>query len=97
MASPSRPGLRRDFLGDRIQLQQVLLNLILNATEAMSSTEKGARELLISSEQYQAGALVACAISGRALIRRISIGSSMPSTPPSPVEQAWGCRYAAPS
>ena len=38
-------------LGDRIQLQQVLLNLILNAAEAMSSVEEGARELLISTEQ----------------------------------------------
>jgi len=46
-------------LGDRIQLQQVLLNLILNAAEAMSSIEEGARELLISTEQDQAGALVA--------------------------------------
>ena len=35
---------------DRVQLQQVLLNLILNAIEAMSSDE-GPRELLISTEQ----------------------------------------------
>src|SRR5215472_7446955 len=51
-------------LGDRIQLQQVLLNLILNAAEAMSSVEGGARELLISTEQDQAGALVAVCDSG---------------------------------
>src|SRR5215471_9408730 len=37
------------------------------------------------------------AIPGPALIRRISIESSTPSTPRSPVEQGWGCRYAAPS
>jgi signal transduction histidine kinase/DNA-binding response OmpR family regulator len=36
--------------GDRVQLQQVILNLILNAVEAMSSVEAGARELLISTE-----------------------------------------------
>ena len=47
------------------KLQQVVLNLILNAVEAMSSVEKGARELLISTEQSQAdGVLVAVRDSG---------------------------------
>jgi signal transduction histidine kinase len=36
-------------LGDRVQLQQVLLNLIMNAIEAMSSIE-GKRRLVIRSE-----------------------------------------------
>jgi PAS domain S-box-containing protein len=45
--------------GDRVQLQQVVLNLILNAVEAMSSVETGARELLISTEQENMGVLVA--------------------------------------
>jgi PAS domain S-box-containing protein len=51
-------------LGDCIQLQQVLLNLILNAAEAMGAADVGARELVISTDQDQAGALVAVRDSG---------------------------------
>ena len=36
--------------GDRVQLQQVVMNLMLNSVEAMSSSEEGARELSISTK-----------------------------------------------
>jgi PAS domain S-box-containing protein len=44
------PGLASVW-GDRVQLQQVVLNLILNAVEAMSSVEGGPRELSISTKR----------------------------------------------
>jgi signal transduction histidine kinase len=42
-------------MADRVQLQQVLLNLIMNAVEAMSSLETRERSLLVKSEPLEAG------------------------------------------
>src|SRR5262249_39003444 len=54
--------------GDRVQLQQVILNLIMNAIEAMSGVREGSRELLISTGHAEPGrVLVAVRDTGPAL------------------------------
>ena len=56
------------ILGDRIQLQQVILNLIINAIEAMSGAGDGPRELLVGSGKDESkGVLVAVRDSGPGL------------------------------
>jgi signal transduction histidine kinase len=58
---PDLPFVR----GDRIQLQQVILNLVINGIEAMSGVSEGARELWIASRQHGAnGVLVMVCDSG---------------------------------
>jgi len=44
--------------GDRVQLQQVILNLIINAIEAMSGLAEGAREVLVSTRQSDQNAIL---------------------------------------
>jgi signal transduction histidine kinase len=43
---------------DRVQLQQVILNLIKNAVQAMSGDQEGARELRISTGQTDRGEIL---------------------------------------
>jgi PAS domain S-box-containing protein len=55
-------------LGDRIQLQQVILNLIMNGIEAMTSVTGRPRRLLIQSQMHESGSvLVAVQDSGAGL------------------------------
>ena len=53
--------------GDKVQLQQVILNLIINAVEAMSSVREDSRELLISTKKDVGGLVVAVQDSGPGL------------------------------
>ena len=39
--------------GDRVQLQQVVLNFILNAVQAMGAVNEGARQVLITTRQIE--------------------------------------------
>jgi len=57
-ARQRRVSLRTDFaanlpsvLGDRVQLQQVILNLMLNGIEAINSVSDGSRQLLIKTQR----------------------------------------------
>jgi signal transduction histidine kinase len=43
---------------DRVQLQQVILNLIMNAVEAMSAVHEGSRKLLVGTERDATGGVV---------------------------------------
>ena len=77
------------IMADRVQLQQVLMNLMLNGIEAMKDMGTGG-ELTIKSQQDD----------NRQLL--ISVGdtrskSSMPSSPPNLRAPAWDCPSAVPS
>jgi PAS domain S-box-containing protein len=57
-----------EVVGDRVELQQVAVNLILNAIEAMNATTEGPRKLLIRTEMADSDAvLVAITDSGPGL------------------------------
>jgi signal transduction histidine kinase len=46
------PGDLSPILGDRIQLQQVLLNLLVNGIEAMSKVPEDQRQLVIEAQPH---------------------------------------------
>ena len=81
--------------GDRVELQQVILNLILNAVEAVSELSEGSRELLITTSKIESGdVIVAVRDSARDWRRLLSRISSRPFTRPNRTAWGWACRSA---
>ena len=66
--------------GDRVQLQQVILNLIMNAIEAMSEVSEGSRELLISTSEAESGGV---------LVTVSDTGPGLPQTNPERIFEAF--------
>jgi PAS domain S-box-containing protein len=67
--------------GDRTQLQQVILNLILNAIEAMGDLDDGTRELWISTETEASGGVL------------VTVRDSGPGLDPADVERVFQAFY----
>src|SRR5262245_11712467 len=63
--------------GDRVQLQQVMLNLIINAVEAMSGVSDGPRQLLISTGTSDTGDV------------RVAVRDSGPGLTPAALERLF--------
>jgi signal transduction histidine kinase len=71
--------------GDRVQLQQVVLNLILNAVEAMGSAREGPRELSISTVQTRANSIL------------VAVRDSGPGIDPENIERVFEAFYTTKS
>ena len=67
--------------GDRVELQQVILNLMVNAVEAMSEMSEGSRELLITTGRTDSGAAL------------VAVSDSGPGLAPADLEQPFNAFY----
>jgi C4-dicarboxylate-specific signal transduction histidine kinase len=67
--------------GDRVQLQQVILNLVINAIEAMSAMSEGPRELLLSTAKTDSGGVL------------VAVRDSGPGLAPESIDQLFESFY----
>jgi PAS domain S-box-containing protein len=67
--------------GDRVQLQQTMLNLVVNAIEAMSTLDDGQRELTISTSKAKPAAVL------------VSVRDSGPGVAPENTERVFDSFY----
>jgi hypothetical protein len=89
--APSPPMI----LGDRVQLQQVMINLVMNGIEAMQSVTDRPRELVIRSHQDETRrVLVSVTDCGSGSPPRTPTGCSTPSSPLNPAVWVWDSRSA---
>jgi signal transduction histidine kinase len=66
-------------------LQQVMLNLIMNAIEAMSEVTEGSRELLISTSEVESGGVL------------VAVSDSGPGLPPASLARIFEAFYTTKS
>jgi signal transduction histidine kinase len=71
--------------GDRVQLQQVILNLIINAIEAMSVVNGAPREMLLSTEKTEPDAV------------QVAVRDSGPGLAPVALERLFDAFYTTKS
>jgi C4-dicarboxylate-specific signal transduction histidine kinase len=69
------------ILGDRVQLQQVILNLVINAVEAMSSVDQGERVLRVATRQADSGGVL------------VAVQDSGPGVSPESLEHLFDAFY----
>jgi C4-dicarboxylate-specific signal transduction histidine kinase len=79
--------------GERIQLQQVALNLILNAFEAMNEQPNGDRQVLIRTGLKDARVLAAVTDNGNGIPIEDAEKIFNRFTPPNRRAWAWGCPF----
>ena len=84
-------------LGDRVQLQQVIINLVMNGMEAMAAVTGRPRELVIRAHRHEGEqVLIEVCDSGVGIELQVATTIfSTPSSPPSPMAWGWGCRSPA--